>query len=68
MDEDDLSEADVRRVVLGGDIVTELSDNPRGVRYVVRGTLEEQERDVEVVCRFLPEGLLRIITVYEREE
>jgi hypothetical protein len=28
MDEDDLSEADVRRVVLGGDIVTELTDDP----------------------------------------
>lgn len=68
MDDDDLGEADVRKVILDGAIIAELTDDPRGVRCVVRGTLATKERDVEVVCRFLPSGLLRIITVYEPEE
>ena len=68
MDEDNLTDADVRRTVLGGALVTELTDDPRGVRFVVCGVLKDQERDVEVVCRFLPSGMMRIITVYEVDE
>lgn len=68
MDEDDLDEADVRQSVLRGDISAELTDDPRGTRFVVRGTTRNQDRKMEVVCRFLPSGLLRIITVYGLEE
>ncbi len=68
MDEDNLDEADVRQAVLHGDISTELTDDPRGIRFVVRGVTLDQNREIEVVCRFLPSGLLRIITVYQLEE
>jgi len=67
MDEDDLDEADVQQVVLHGEINGELTDDPRGIRFVVRGTTRNQDRQMEAVCRFLLFGLLRIITVYQLE-
>ncbi len=68
MDEDDLDKADVQNAVLHGDISAELTDDPRGTRLVVRGMTLSQDHEIEVVCRFLPSGLLRIITVYQLEE
>jgi hypothetical protein len=68
MDDDDLDEADVRFAVLHGEISSELTDDPRGIRFVVLGTTGDKARFLEVVCRFLPSGLLRIITVYQLEE
>ena len=68
MDEDDLTEEEVRAVLLRGLLADELTDDPRGVRFVVRGLPPNEDREVEVVCRFLPSGLLRIITVYAVEE
>lgn len=65
MDEDDLDELDVRHAVLHGEISTELTDDARGIRFVIRGTTRESGREMEVVCRFLPSGLWRIITVYK---
>ena len=65
MDEDDLGEADVQQTGLHGNISAELTDDPRGTRFVVRGTTRDKEREMELVCRFLPSGLLRIITVYQ---
>ena len=38
MDEDDLTEAEVRRVLLDGELRARLTDDPRGIRFVVRGT------------------------------
>lgn len=68
MDDDDLDEADVREAILGGRPSAELTDDPRGTRFVVRGSTQNKDREIEVVCRFLPSGLLRIITVYELAE
>ena len=68
MDEDDLDEADVRQALLYGSISAELTDDPRGTRFVVRGSASDEKREIEVVCRFLPSGLLRIITAYHLEE
>lgn len=65
MDEDRLDEIDVRHSILNGEITAELTDDPRGVRFVLRGPTQESVDDMEVVCRFLPSGLLRIITVYK---
>jgi hypothetical protein len=66
MDDDDLTEADVRRVLLNGSLEAELTDDPRGIRFVMRGT--SQGIEIEIVCRFLPlSGRLRIITVYAGE-
>ena len=67
MDEDDLGESDVRSVLLRGHMMARLAEDPRGTRFVVRGTPPRSDRAVEVVCRFLPSGLLRIITVYRLE-
>lgn len=65
MDEDDLDERDVCYAVLHGNLSSELTDDPRGTRFVVNGPCYDPERITEVVCRFLPSGMLRIITVYE---
>ncbi len=67
MDEDDLDETDVRYGVLHGDISAELTNDPRGTGFVVRGAAGDEKSEIEVVCRFLPSGLLRIITVYQIE-
>ncbi len=66
MDEDDLTEADVRRALLDGELRASLTDDPRGIRFVVRGVSYGVE--VEVVCRFLLSGLMRIVTVYMPEK
>ena len=63
MDDDELTLADVRTVLLHGALHKRFTDDPRGVRYVVRGTVDA--RDIDIVCRFLISGVLRIITVYE---
>jgi Domain of unknown function (DUF4258) len=68
MDDDDLDESDVRFAILQGEISSELTDDPRGIRFVVLGNAADKVRSMEVVCRFLPTGLLRIITVYQIEE
>lgn len=68
MDADDLVEEDVRHALLHGDVVAELTEDPRGVRFVVQGTGMLPLPIIEVVCRFLPSGLLRLITVYALEE
>lgn len=67
MYEDDLGESDVRNVLRRGRVIARLARDPRGVRLVVRGTAARSKASVEVVCRFLPSGLLRIITVYRLE-
>jgi hypothetical protein len=68
MDDDALLEEELREVVLRGSLVSELTDDPRGTRFVVQGTPKSREIQVEVVCRFLPSGLMRIITAYELKE
>ena len=68
MDDDDLDETDVRYAVLHGEISSELTDDPRGIRFVVLGNTQDESRSLEVVCRFLPSGLLRIITAYQLEK
>lgn len=64
MDDDGLTEEDVCKVLLRGRLVAELTDDPRGVRFVICGSPELSDIQVEVVCRFLPSGLMRIITAY----
>ena len=67
MDQDDLSESDVQSALLRGHVKAQLVDDPRGVRFVVRGTPQGSDIAIGVVCRFLPSELLRIITVYQPE-
>jgi hypothetical protein len=69
MDEDDLTDAEVREVLLRGHVIRELSDDARGERFVLRGRPRGREQaEVEVVCRFLCSERLRIITVYAMRE
>jgi len=68
MDDDALLEEELREVLLRGRLVSELTDDPRGTRFVVQGKPKDRDLQVEVVCRFLPSGLMRIITAYELEE
>jgi hypothetical protein len=44
MDEDDLVLADMYHAILHGEISAELTDAPRGVRFVVRGQTREESR------------------------
>ena len=62
MDNDDLTLEQVKTVLLHGALHKRQEDDPRGIRYVVRGAADDQ--DVDVVCRILEGGLLWIITVY----
>src|SRR5262245_45242513 len=62
LDDDNLTLADIREVLMNGRVHERLDDDPRGVRYVVSGHVDDQE--IEVVCRFLANDILWIITVY----
>ena len=53
---DSLLEEEVSALMLGGNLTATLTDDPRGIRFVVRGTPPDEDREVEVVCRFLPSG------------
>jgi len=55
------------KFLMRGKIVSTLTGDPRGTRFVVRGITAKQI-EVEVVCRFLPIRILRIITVYAVED
>ena len=63
--EDDFDLGDIEQIVLTGKIVRVLSRDKRGVRYVVAG-LSREKKEGEVVCRILPSGTMRIITVYSK--
>ena len=61
--EDELDTEDIENVVLFGKIARILTRDPRGKRYVIQG-LSAQKKEVEIVCRILSSGKMRIITVY----
>ena len=67
MSEDDLGIEDVKGIVLTGRVIRRSTDDPRGPRYEVGGEASDG-RPASVVCRFLPSGVLRIVTVYVAEE
>lgn len=68
MDEDGLAEADVVAVLLKGKLGGRSTKDRRGVRFVVRGRISGIDRAADVVCRFLPSGVLRIIAAYRFED
>ncbi len=67
MSEDGLFTEDVEQIILGGDVIRKYTHDPRGTRYEVAGSASDG-RDASVVCRFLPSGVLFIITAYAAEE
>jgi len=62
-EDDDVAIADLEEAILAGRVEKTLTGDPRGNRYVVRGKVPDG-RELEIVCRFLASGKLRIITVY----
>ena len=60
---DGLDIRDLESIVLTGKIIRKLDKDPRGIRYVIGGMCQEKKQ-AELVCRVLPSGKLRIITVY----
>jgi hypothetical protein len=62
MDEDDLSDNDVREAILHGGVQAELTDDPRSIRYLVKG--QSGSIDLKIMTRFIAEDTVRIITVY----
>ncbi|MBC8170152.1 MAG: DUF4258 domain-containing protein [Anaerolineae bacterium] len=66
MDNDALNLEQVQTVLLHGALYREHDDDPRGIRYVVRGAVDDE--DVDVVCRLMSSGILKIITVYVVKE
>jgi hypothetical protein len=68
MDDDDLLDSDVLEVMMRGKVIAKLAGDWRGPRFVLRGLALDKETQVEVICRFLPSAILRIITVYAVNE
>ncbi len=66
MSDDNLEAMDVEQVMLSGDIARKFTRDPRGTRYEVIGGTTDGRR-AGVICRFLPSGILLIITAYEIE-
>ena len=62
MDEDNLSDGDVREAILQSGVRAELTGDPRSIRYLVKG--KSGSIDIEVIVRFTTEDSIRIITVY----
>jgi hypothetical protein len=68
MDEDDLTDADIQATILRGSLLKTFTDDARGPRFVVRGLARTRHDEIEVVCRFLPSGRMRIVTAYRVDE
>ena len=64
MDDDQLSDSDVSQAVQQGKVVAKLTGDSRGLRFVIRGLPAREGPEIEIVCRFLPSAVLRIITAY----
>ena len=66
MRDDVLSIGDVKHAILNGRVISRLTHDPRGIRYVLGGPARDG-REISVVCRILDSGKLRIVTVYAIE-
>jgi hypothetical protein len=67
MADDGLKVEDIEHLLLTGDLIRRLTQDPRGERYVIGGPSLDG-REARVVCRFLPSGKLRVITAWALEE
>ncbi|MBI4785700.1 MAG: DUF4258 domain-containing protein [Chloroflexi bacterium] len=66
MSDDNLVADDVEDIILTGQIARRFTRDPRGTRYEVLGDSADRRRAC-VVCRFVEEGILLIITAYVPE-
>ena len=67
MRKDLLSLVDVKHALRRGKIAQRFTHDPRGIRYRITGPARDG-REINVICRILDSGELRIITVYATEE
>lgn len=65
MDDEGISDADVAAAVVTGKLARRLTHDPRGTRYVMRGSCNDGRR-LEVVCRLIG-ARVRVLTVYRVE-
>ncbi len=65
MAEDELGIFDVESAVLNGKIIRRERDDPRGIKYVIKGVGTDQYTPIGVVGRFKETGVFLIITVYK---
>jgi len=63
MSKDELVAMDIESIIMAGRIVRRYTHDLRGTRYVITGNTADS-RGAYVVCRFLPSGILLIITAY----
>lgn len=66
MRKDDLSTVDVKHAIRRGQVVQRFTHDRRGIRYKLQGPARDG-RKINVICRILDSGELRIITVYATE-
>ena len=52
MDEDGLDESDIRYGILHGGICAELTEDPRGIRFVVLGKTHDETRSLKLFAGF----------------
>ena len=67
MSDDELEARDIESIIFTGRVARRFTRDPRGTRYEVISNTPDGRRG-GVVCRFLPSGVLLIITAYAEEE
>ena len=55
---------DIENAVLSGKVIKREKDEPRSIKYVVKGVGTDQSTPIGVVGRFRETGIFLIITVY----
>ena len=65
--DDALERVDIEHAILKGRIQKRLSHDIRGTRYRIEGPSKDGKQ-IHVICRFIENGNLVIVTVYELTE
>ncbi|MCR4322153.1 MAG: DUF4258 domain-containing protein [Candidatus Brocadiaceae bacterium] len=65
--DDGLERIDIENAILKGTIEKKLTEDIRGTRYRIEGTVTDG-RQIHVICRYKEDGSLIIITVYVLKE
>jgi hypothetical protein len=65
--DDKLDRSDIENAIFNGRVERKLSEDIRGTRYTIEGPTND-ERTIQIVCRFKEDGNLIIITVYAATE
>ena len=63
MADDGLEFSDIEKIIDTGNIRRKFTDDPRGTRYEIVGSCND-EREVAIICRIKGTGKLLLITVY----